>query len=295
MSKFTKGFWEATANLILHNRILILILVTAFTVFLGFQWKNMRFSNSTANLLPDDHPVNIEYQSFLDTFGEEGNAIVFGVRDASLFTPAKLNRWNKLSKQLAAFPEVDFVLSLENLQELKRDTTGQKFKLQPLVVSKISSQAKLDSIKNHLFNELPFYDNLLFNKTSGTLRTIANLDKEIVNTSVRKDFILQEINDLVENFEEETQLDVHISGMPYIRTMNSQNIIDEIGKFIGAALLVTSLIFFFFFRSFRATLISMGVVIIRGNVGFWHFRFTTIRNYRAYRINSAAYYCYWYT
>tara|TARA_R110002126_G_scaffold83390_5_gene203586 strand:- start:811 stop:2541 length:1731 start_codon:yes stop_codon:yes gene_type:complete len=44
--------------------------------------------------------------------------------------------------------------------------------------------------------------------------------------------------------------------------MNSQNIIDEIGKFILAALGVTSLIFFFFFRSIRATVISMCVVII---------------------------------
>ena len=50
--------------------------------------------------------------------------------------------------------------------------------------------------------------------------------------------------------------------MPYVRTMNSQNIIDEIGKFILAALGVTSLIFFFFFRSIRATVISMCVVII---------------------------------
>jgi predicted RND superfamily exporter protein len=50
--------------------------------------------------------------------------------------------------------------------------------------------------------------------------------------------------------------------MPYIRTMNSKNIIDEIGMFITAALVVTSLIFFFFFRSFRATFISICVVII---------------------------------
>lgn len=262
MSKFTKGFWEKTANIILRNRILILVLIAAFTVFLGLQWENMRFSNSQANLLPDDHPVNIEYQDFLKTFGEEGNAIVFGIRDSSLFTPSKLNRWNKFSKQLAAFPEIDFVLSLDNLQELKKDTTGQKFILQPLISSQEKTQSQIDSLTNHLFNDLPFYDNLLFNKESGTIRTVANLDKEIVNTSVRKDFILQEINDLVADFEEETGLDVHVSGMPYIRTMNSQNIIDEIGKFIGAALLVTSLIFFFFFRSFRATLISMCVVII---------------------------------
>lgn len=249
-------------NIILRNRILILVLIAAFTVFLGLQWENMRFSNSQANLLPDDHPVNLEYGQFLKKFGEEGNAIVFGIRDSSLFTPEKLNRWNKFSKQLAAFPEIDFVLSLDNLQELKRDTTDQKFELKPLIDSKIASQSQVDSVIDHLFNDLPFYDNLLYNPESGTIRTVANLDREIVNTSVRKDFILQEVTDLVENFEQETGLDVHVSGMPYIRTMNSQSIIDEIGKFIGAALLVTSLIFFFFFRSFRATFISMCVVII---------------------------------
>ena len=52
-------------------------LIIGMTVFLGFQWDKMRFSNSQANLLPDDHPVNLEYQSFLKQFGEEGNAIVF--------------------------------------------------------------------------------------------------------------------------------------------------------------------------------------------------------------------------
>ena len=262
MAKLTKGFWEKTANIILRNRILILVLIAGFTVFLGLQWENMRFSNSSANLLPDDHPVNVEYVQFLEKFGEEGNAMVFAVRDSSLFTPSKLNRWNKLSKQLAAFPEIDFVLSLENIQELRKDSTGEKFELRPIIESPMKTKSQIDSITKHLFNDLPFYDNLLFNKESGTIRTIANLDKDIVNTSVRKNFILGEITDLIENFESETGLDVRISGMPYIRTMNSQNIIDEIGKFIIAALLVTSFIFFLFFRSFRATLISMFVVII---------------------------------
>ena len=50
--------------------------------------------------------------------------------------------------------------------------------------------------------------------------------------------------------------------MPYIRTLNAKTIIDEIGIFIGSALLVTGLIFFFFFRSFRATAVSLIIVII---------------------------------
>ncbi|NKI25533.1 MMPL family transporter [Arenibacter sp. 6A1] len=262
VTKLTQGFWAKTARIILRNRILILVLLTVLTVFLAMQWENMRFSNTQANLLPDHHPVNLEYLSFLEKFGEEGNVVVLAVKDSSLFTPEKYNRWNKLSKQLEAFPEVDFVLSTDNLKELVKDSIKQEFVLQPFMKSPPASKAAVDSLTHRLFNNLPFYDNLLFNKETSTIRTVIYIDKDIINTSARKDFILEDLNVLIANFEKETGLDVRVSGMPYIRTMNSQNIIDEIGKFILAALGVTSLIFFFFFRSFRATFISMFVVII---------------------------------
>ncbi|WP_437371326.1 efflux RND transporter permease subunit [Maribacter litoralis] len=276
VAKLTKGFWPKTANIILRNRILILLLITGFTIFMGWQWQYMRFSSSQTNLLPDDHPVNIQYQNFLSKFGEEGNAVVFAIRDSTLFEPANFNRWNKLSKQLAAFPEVEFVISTDNLKELVKNNDEQEFEMLPLITGELKTQKEIDSITDHLFNDLPFYENLLFNKESKTIRTIVNLDKDIVNTTVRKDFILQDINTLVRNFEKETGLDVHISGMPYVRTMNSQNIIDEIGKFILAALGVTSLIFFFFFRSVRATFISMCVVIIGV---MWAFGFLGLLQY----------------
>lgn len=83
-----------------------------------------------------------------------------------------------------------------------------------------------------------------------------------MNTSARKDFVINKLIPKIEAFEKNYNLDVRISGMPYIRTLNSQNIIDEISTFILAALGVTSLIFFFFFRSFRATFISMVIVVI---------------------------------
>ncbi len=262
VAKLTQGFWPKVSRIILRNRILILLAIAAVTVFLGFQWDKMRFSSSEANLLPDNDSINIAYQDFLSKFGEEGNAVVIAVRDSSLFTPEKFNRWNKLSKQLEAFPEIDFVLSTDNLQELIKDNEKQEFVLQPFIKSTPKTKAEIDSLTQHLFNNLPFYDNLIYNRESKTIRTVMYLDKDIVNKPVRKDFILKELTKEIEEFEAETNLDVRISGMPYVRTMNSQNIIDEIGKFILAALGVTSLIFFFFFRSFRATFISMFVVII---------------------------------
>ena len=262
VAKLTKGFWTKVAGIILRNRILILLGIVAFTVFLALQWKNMRFSNTEANILPDDHPASIQYKAFTKIFGEEGNAIVLAIKDSALFTPKNLKRWNTFSKQLAAFPEIDYVISLENLKELVKDNDTQTFSMEPLIAAPLKTKSEIDSLTNHLFHELPFYDNLVYNPNTGTIQTVVYLDKDIMNTAVRNEFILNDLAELVNDFEQETHMDVRVSGMPYIRTWNTKSIVDEIGLFIVGALLVTSLIFFFFFRSFRATFISMCVVII---------------------------------
>lgn len=262
MAKLKGNFWSKLARIILRNRILILSGIALVTVLLALQWKNMRLSNSEANLLPDDHPLNVQYNDFLSIFGEEGNAIILGVKDSTLFLPETFNRWNTFSKQIDAFPEIDMVVSTDNLKKLVKDREKQVFVLEDFITRPVSNKKEVDSIAQILFEKLPFYENLLYNKETHTLRTVAYLDKDIVNTPVRKDFILNELSTLVEEFEQETGVDVRVSGMPYIRTKNAQNILDEIGLFIVAALAVTSLIFFLFFRSIRATTISMCVVII---------------------------------
>ncbi len=281
VAKLSKGFWPKVARIILRNRILILLGVVAFTVFLAMQWKNIRFSNSEANILPDDHPATIEYRAFTKIFGEEGNAVVLAIRDSALFETDNFNRWNRLAKQLAAFPEINYVISLENLKVLEKDKDNQSFVMESFIKSEPTTTQEIDSLKHHLFKELPFYDNLVYNPESGTIQTIAYMDKDIMNTAVRNEFILNDLRDLVDAFEAETQMDVRISGMPYIRTWNTKSITDEIGIFIVAALLVTSIIFFFFFRSFRATFISMFVVIIGvmwafGILGLLHYEITIL-------------------
>lgn len=243
---------------------------------MAFQWKNMRFTFTEANLLPEDHPVNLEYDQFLSHFGEEGNLIVIGVKDSSIFTPKKFKAWHKLSEDLGKFNEVEFTLSVGNLQKLAKNQDNSGFELVPFIKDSIYTDAKLAQYKDELFNKLPFYDGLIYSPSKQSIRSAIYLKKDIVNTADRKDFIIKDLIPLVEKFEKETGVKVHTSGMPYIRTLNSQNIIDEIGLFIGAALLVTSLIFFFFFRSWRATLISMCTVIIGV---MWAFGFLGLMQY----------------
>jgi predicted RND superfamily exporter protein len=278
---FSIGFWSAIARFILRNRTLILIIIAVITVLLALQWKHMRFTYTEANLLPDDHENNIEYNKFLQEFGEEGNLIVLGIKDSSLFTPQNFKAWNKLSKELGAADEVELTLSIGDLQKLEKRTDTEGFKMVPFIQDSVFTNQNLKKYKSELFNKLPFYNGLVYSPDKKSVRSAIYLKKDIVNTPARKDFIDQNLIPKIKSFEKETGIKVHTSGMPYIRTLNSQNIIDEIGMFIGAALLVTSLIFFFFFRSVRATIISMVTVIIGvmwafGILGLLHYEITVL-------------------
>ncbi|WP_055446951.1 efflux RND transporter permease subunit [Lacinutrix mariniflava] len=263
MAKQKKSkFWDIVARLILRNKIGILLGIIVITILFSTQWKYMRFTYTEANLLPDDHEVNIEYNNFLDIFGEEGNLIVLGVKDSTLFTVEKLNAWNALSDSFRTANEIESVVSIKDLQKLVKNTEEEKFDLEPFIKDSVKSLAEIKVLEDDLFNKYPFYDNFLFNKNTRTVRTAIYLKKELVNTSARKDFVVETLMKEVKVFEDKYNLDVRISGMPYIRTLNAQNIVDEIGLFVLAALGITSFIFFLFFRSFRATFISLIVVCI---------------------------------
>ena len=260
--KKESNVWGLVARFILRNRFILLAAVFGMTFFWATQWKYMQFTFTEANLLPDDHPENILYKSFTEIFGEEGNIIVIALQDSLFFTPQKRNAWRELNNKIKAFPEIEMVLSTDNLQELIKDKKNEKLVLQEVLLSSATDSTSILKFKEKLFLELPFYKNLIFDAETNTLRSIVYMKSEIVNTAKRKDFIFDQFIPLIDSFEEEITSDIHISGMPYIRTLNAQNIVDEIGLFVLGASLITSLIFFLFFRSFRATFISLFVVTI---------------------------------
>jgi uncharacterized protein len=276
------SFWDFIARFILRNRIVLLITLVLFTIFMASKWENMRFTYTEANLLPDDHKINQEYNSFLEKFGEEGNLVVIGFKDSTFFTEKNILLWENFISEIKKDKAVDFTLSIEDLKVLKKDTLNQKLKLVPFINKSEFSPEYLKEKEREFYNDIPFYEGMLFNKETGSVRFAIYMDKKIVNTAARKDFILKYLSkEKVTKFEKESGIDLKISGMPYIRTLNSQSIIGEIGLFVGAALFITSLLFFFFFRSFRATIISMCIVIIGvmwsfGTLGLLNYEITVL-------------------
>ena len=255
-------FWESVARLILRNRIVFLLAILATTFFLSTQWGNIRFSFTEANLLPDDHPFNTFYETFLDRFGEEGNMIVIAVEDDAFFSPDKLAAWAALGDSLALSSSVENVVDISRLTQLKRNKREKTFEVAPIPYQQPKTKEDAAALKQWLYKQQPLYNGLLFNQETNVIQTAIYLHPEVVNSGARQQFVDENLAEKVNAFEANTGLDIRVSGMPYIRTINAKMILDEIGLFVVMATLVTTLIFFFFFRSYRATFISMSIVVI---------------------------------
>ncbi|MGY5356176.1 efflux RND transporter permease subunit [Wenyingzhuangia sp. IMCC45467] len=272
-------FWNTVARTILTHRVATIVIIAIITGLLALQFKNVKFSYTEANLLPEDNPVNLEYDKFLNIFGEEGNIIVLAVKDSTLFTDVnKFNNWIALADKISSYKkEIEGVISFSNIKELKKNVAAQKFELTSIFNKKKYTQQEVDSISNHIFNDLPFYNNLLFNKETRTVQTVVYVDKQIVNTKVRSDFVKNVFNPLIKKFNKENNLQVRVSGMPYVRSMNAASVKSEMGMFVALGLGVTGFIFFLFFRSLRATAITLAVVIIGV---LWSFGFIGLLGYQ---------------
>lgn len=252
--------WTKIARRILRNRITLLLVLGGITAFMAYQASYVQIAYEFAKLLPDNDPVSIDYQNFKKQFGQDGNVLVIGIQDEDLFNLEKYNDWYDLNKSIKAIDGIQEVVSVANLYNLVKNDSLNKFEFKPVVPEKPKTQAELDSLKKEI-TKIKFYEGIVYNpETHATLMAVT-FDKTQLNTKNRL-AIVDSIREKVEPFAAKYKVDVHFSGLPYIRTVIARKIAGEMVLFLGLAVLVTALILLFFFRSFLPVIFSLLVVTV---------------------------------
>ena len=271
--------WAKLSKAILQNRILIIIFFVLATIFMAYHAKNLKLSYSGAKILPLTDSVFIKYNAFKKTFGEDGSVMVLGIQSADIYKKETYNKWVQLSDDIQKLKGIKGVLSIGKLFELQKDTVNQKFTVTPIPGGLVQSDAAMDLLKNKLLAQ-PFYDGLLINKkTNATLMAIT-FDPVILN-SVNRNPILKDIEAKAAAFSKSTNIEVHLSGLPFIRTATSKLVSNEFVLFLGLSILVSALILLIFFRSFYAVffpilVVVMGVVWSIGTLVLFGFEITIL-------------------
>src|SRR5699024_7620872 len=144
-----------------------------------------------------------------------------------------LRAWENLAKEINTSSTVDFTLSIGDLPVLKKNKDTESFEIEKFINDSITNQEQVNRYKQELLYKLPFFEGLIYSPNKQSVRTAIYLKKDLVNTAYREAFILNDLVPLIEKFEADQNIKVHTSGMPYIRTLNAKNIVDEIGIFVG--------------------------------------------------------------
>lgn len=227
---------------------------------MAFRASRVKLSYDFTRTIPTDNPKYQAYQEFRQRFGEDGNLLVVGVQTDKLFQAAIFTDYIALTEELKKVQGVDDVLGFSSAVNLLRDTATQKFKTVPIFPPPPFTQAAIDSSKAVLLG-LPFYQGLLYNSATGAWLMAVHVNKDVMNSAGRI-VTVGAITQAVDSFGLRNGLDMHISGLPLIRTKMAVKVAKETTWFLLGSVLILSIILFLFFRSLSTTLLSLAVVII---------------------------------
>ena len=224
---------------------------------MGFQARKIEMSYQYAPLLPADDPASIEYEQFLNLFGNEGNLLVLGVQDPHFFEMDHYQKWGSLNDGLKQINGVKSVFSVSDAYDLVKVQGQRRFEVIPHF-ERVESQVRLDSLKA-AFVKMPFYQQQIYNNETQAYLIAVTLVPEILGSPARARLI-DDIKAVGLAYETQTGNRLKYSGLPYIRVETAEMIKRELNMFIWLTLVIMAVIIFLFFRSFKVVMFSLLVV-----------------------------------
>ncbi|MDA0940356.1 MAG: MMPL family transporter, partial [Bacteroidetes bacterium] len=247
-------------------------------------------------ILPLDDPAEVDHAKFLESFGAEGNVLVIGVEDARLRTAEGLQAWHDLAEDIRALrvmvdgkPTViiDSVFAVTHAFDVVKHPTEKRFVLEPVAPDVVHpdpsgpllTDERADEIVNKV-RSLPFYNGLLYAPGNDATLMMVVFNLDMLN-SPRRGTIVEQIIALSDEWSETEGIETHLSGLPFIRIAMTNKVKGEIGYFIGAAMFVTALLLFLFFRNLAVVGVCMAVVFIGviwslGTIALLDYRITLV-------------------
>jgi len=286
--------WSRLATFILRGRLPILLALLAVTVGMASRIDELGIRYKFGGLLPEDDPILVDYASFLDEFGEEGNVVALGIQDARLDSLEVFQQWWDLDEALRQVQVpvdsvqddgtpwkvhvVDSVFGFRTAVALVRKDDPKSFVMEPVISRRPETQAELDSVMGVL-RDMPFYEGFLHTELGATIQMVY-VNAPLFNSENRGRSVELLVEE-VERFEKASGVDVHVSGLPYIRTEVTTKIKRELGLFIGLAAAVTALLLLLFFRNIVVMMVCMmvvgtGVVWSLGSIVLFDYKLTAL-------------------
>ncbi len=252
--------WLQLGKSIVKYKVAALAFLALSTLVMGYFAIQVKLSYEFTKAIPEDNPKFVIYQDFVKKFGVDNTTMVVGFQTDSFFTTNIFNQVADLQKAIKTIPGVTEVVSVPSAYTIVKDSAASKFLTHKIFNAPYTSDSAL-AADRVVLESLPFYKNLMYNPNSHAYIMAISFLPDSINSGARS-AIIKNLQSKLDGFASKSSLAVHISGLPYIRTILADRIKKEMLWFLIGSLLLSAVTLFLFFRSLSATLLSLSVVIM---------------------------------
>lgn len=254
--------WFKFSKFILRNRWTLLIIIALFTGYTAYLASKVELSYEKSRIVPPNDPEYKNFDKFIKYFGNDGNVIVVGVQTSRIFEQEFFNDWYQLSQHIKKIPGVTDMVSLADLYNIELDTAAKKFKIAKICTELPRSQQEVDTIRQKVMAN-KFFEGLVYDSASSSTLIAIGLDRKVLDSKQRIE-VCDRIMEWAKQFEKEQEVELHYSGLPLVRTIFATKVKNELYLFSILSIAVTSILLWFFFRSFLAVVIPTVIVLLGG-------------------------------
>lgn len=241
------------ARLIIRNPKTVItgfLLVLLASVFPALQ---LRTDFNLEGFYQDEDPVVMQYAQLEDEFGRDDNRIVIGYTREDLMSSEGMEQNRALHAELETLP---FILDVQSLSKAERMTNLED---QLVFTPYFDSETIYDE---PLFTELkedPFVTGFLINDALTSTAFYVEVDQE-QNTYTNRNELISRLTKIVRQFETNSDLQVHISGIPYFRNLYVNMLNSEIIFYISISSVLIIALLWYLYRSIWGVVLPMIIV-----------------------------------
>ena len=244
------------AELTVKLRWLIIIIVIAITVFLGYQIKNLKINSDVLSSLPDNDPVAKLYKDIGKKYGGNDMGMIVLETD-NVFKTEVLEHVKQITDSLEVMPGISTVSSLTDIIDIKNSDWGIEIGKLVDEYDLPDTQQELDSLRSYVFSKDMYKGAIVSEDGTATLVMFTILD------DADQQEVAKKVKEKVEAMNLPEKL--YFGGLPMMMNDVSELIMTDIIWLLPVVFLVIALVLFLSFRSVRGVvlpLLTAGIAVV---------------------------------
>ncbi|MEE9504284.1 MAG: MMPL family transporter [Thermodesulfobacteriota bacterium] len=248
------------ADFIIEKRMWFLTIICLITLFFIYLLKDLKVYTKYDDLLPQSHEYIKLHNRIRSQFGGANTVnMVLQVKEGDIFNHTTLQRVKDITEELYLIPGVDRfkILSISVNLLLDMVVTSGGFDFKPLMWPDVpKTPEEIEKLKERVYAS-PFYGSFVWFDGKKALITADFFEEEIDYSVVSKELLR-----IQEKYEDDNHK-LSINGEP-LHLGYVDSYVDEIFLIMLGTFLVMLILFYYWYRSIRATVIPFLAALLSG-------------------------------